>query len=45
MSGRRMSQVSAALIVVVCLAGVLVGVVPGYRIYRHSLADGLTIRV
>ena len=33
------------LFAVVCLAGVLVGVVPGYRIYRHSLADGLTIRV
>jgi putative ABC transport system permease protein len=32
------------LFTVVCLAGLLVGVVPGYRIYRHSLADGLTIR-
>jgi putative ABC transport system permease protein len=30
---------------IVCLAGVLIGLVPGYRIYRYSLADGMTVRV
>ncbi len=30
---------------IVCVAGVLIGVIPGIRIYRHSLADGLTVRV
>jgi putative ABC transport system permease protein len=33
------------LIMMVGGAGVLVGAVPAYRIYRHSLADGMTIRV
>jgi putative ABC transport system permease protein len=26
-------------------AGVLIGFIPAYRIYRYSLADGMTIRV
>jgi len=30
---------------IVCVSGVLIGVIPGVRIYRHSLADGLTVRV
>ena len=34
-----------ALMVIVCLAGVLIGLVPAYRFYRHSLADGMTVRV
>lgn len=34
-----------ALLVAVCLAGLLVGVIPGARIYRYSLADGMTIRI
>jgi putative ABC transport system permease protein len=34
-----------SLIMMVGGAGVLVGAVPAYRIYRHSLADGMTIRV
>jgi putative ABC transport system permease protein len=29
----------------VCLAGILIGIIPGYQIYRYSLADGLTVRV
>jgi putative ABC transport system permease protein len=33
------------LIAVVCLAGLLIGVVPGYQTYRYSLADGMTIRL
>lgn len=33
------------LIAVVGLAGVLIGVIPGYQIYRYSLADGMTIRL
>lgn len=28
-----------------CLAGVLIGFIPGYRIYRFSLADGMTVRL
>jgi putative ABC transport system permease protein len=29
----------------VFIAGLLIGLIPGYRIYRYSLADGLTIRI
>jgi len=34
-----------ALMTVVATAGVLIGLVPAYRIYRYSLADGMTIRI
>jgi len=33
------------LMVVVCIAGFFIGIIPGYRIYRYSLADGMTIRI
>jgi putative ABC transport system permease protein len=33
------------LILVIGLAGVLIGLVPAYRIYRYSLADGMTVRM
>jgi putative ABC transport system permease protein len=33
------------LLVLVLLAGTLVGCIPAYRAYRNSLADGLTIRI
>jgi putative ABC transport system permease protein len=33
------------LIGIVCLAGLIVGIIPGYQIYRYSLADGMTIRL
>jgi putative ABC transport system permease protein len=33
------------LIAVVAIAGVLIGVIPAWRIYRYSLADGMTVRV
>jgi len=33
------------LIGIVCLAGLIIGIIPGYRIYRYSLADGMTIRI
>jgi len=33
------------LIISVTVAGVLIGLIPAYRIYRYSLADGMTIRV
>ena len=34
-----------ALMMVVTAAGVLIGLIPAYRIYRYSLADGMTIRI
>ena len=34
-----------ALMTLVGTAGVLIGLIPAYRIYRYSLADGMTIRV
>ncbi len=34
-----------ALLAAVCVAGILVGVIPGARIYRYSLADGMTLRL
>ena len=30
---------------IVCLAGSLVGIIPGIQVYRYSLADGMTIRI
>lgn len=33
------------LTAVVCLAGLLIGMIPGYRIYRYSLSDGMMIRI
>jgi putative ABC transport system permease protein len=33
------------LIGIICLAGLIVGIIPGYQIYRYSLADGMTIRL
>ena len=34
-----------AVVLAMCLAGVLIGLVPGYRIYRFSLADGMTVKL
>jgi len=33
------------LISLVCMAGIFIGIIPGYLIYRYSLADGMTIRI
>ena len=33
------------LLALVLVAGILVGLIPAYRAYRNSLADGLTVRV
>jgi putative ABC transport system permease protein len=33
------------LMFVILLAGILMGLLPAYRSYRHSLADGLTVKV
>jgi putative ABC transport system permease protein len=40
-----LSPYEVMLIAIVCLAGGLVGIVPGLQIYRYSLADGMTIRI
>ncbi len=34
-----------AMLAGVVIAGALIGVVPAWRAYRHSLADGLTVRI
>ena len=39
------SAYEAALMALVALAGVLIGLVPAWRIYRYSLADGMSIRI
>ena len=39
-----LSPYELLLIIIVCLAGIVIGLIPGYRIYRFSLADGMTIR-
>ena len=33
------------LMVMMALAGACVGLIPAYRIYRYSLADGMIIRI
>ena len=40
-----LSGYELSLLVLVQLAGTLVGCIPAYRAYRNSLADGLTIRI
>ncbi len=40
-----LSSYEVMLMGTVCLAGGLVGIIPGIRIYRYSLADGMTIRI
>jgi putative ABC transport system permease protein len=40
-----LSPYELSLIVIICLAGIVIGIIPGYRIYRYSLADGMTIRI
>lgn len=40
-----LSSHESALLIAVIAAGVLVGSLPGYRAYRMSLADGLSLRV
>ena len=42
---RGLSEYELILMGVVCLAGFLIGMIPGYQTYRYSLADGMTIRV
>jgi len=39
------SATEFGLTMLVLAAGVLIGLIPAYRIYRLSLADGMTIRV
>jgi putative ABC transport system permease protein len=40
-----LSTYELILMGIVCLAGCLIGTIPGYQIYRYSLADGMTIRI
>ena len=40
-----LSAYELVLMAVVCLAGLLIGMIPAYRIYRYSLADGMTIKI
>jgi putative ABC transport system permease protein len=40
-----LSTYELALMGVVCIAGLVVGIIPGYQTYRYSLADGMTIRI
>jgi putative ABC transport system permease protein len=40
-----LSAYELILMGVICLAGCLIGTIPGYQIYRYSLADGMTIRI
>ena len=39
------SAYEIGLIVLVGTAGLLIGLIPAYRIYRYSLADGMTLRI
>ena len=40
-----LSAYELLLILIICMAGIIIGIIPGYRIYRYSLADGMTIRL
>ena len=42
---RSPSSAEFGLMMLVAMSGVLIGLIPAYRIYRLSLADGMTIRI
>ena len=44
-SAGSLSIYELVLMGTVCLAGLLICLVPGYRIYRYSLADGMIVRI
>jgi putative ABC transport system permease protein len=33
------------LMTLIAVAGAVIGMIPAYRIYRYSLADGIVIRI
>jgi len=39
------SAYEGLLLGIIFLAGTLIGIVPGWRIYRYSLTDGMTVRI
>jgi len=39
------SAYEGLLLGIIFLAGTLIGIVPGWRIYRYSLIDGMTVRI
>jgi putative ABC transport system permease protein len=45
MALRWPSVTESGLMMLVAVSGVLIGLIPAYRIYRLSLADGMTIRI
>jgi putative ABC transport system permease protein len=40
-----LSPYELTLMALIGFAGIIIGVIPGYRTYRYSLADGMTIRL
>ena len=40
-----LSPYELTLMAFIGLAGIVIGIIPGYRTYRYSLADGMTIRL
>ena len=39
------SAYEALLMGIIFLAGTIIGIIPGWRIYRYSLVDGMTVRI
>ena len=39
------SAYEGLLLAIIFLAGMIIGIVPGWRIYRYSLVDGMTVRI
>ena len=42
---RGLTAYELLLLAIIFLAGIIIGFVPGFKIYRHSLADGMTVRI
>ena len=43
--GFGLSTNQLLLILLICACGALIGLIPGYRVYKYSLADGMTVRL
>jgi putative ABC transport system permease protein len=45
LQGGGLSSNQLLLVLLICGCGALIGFIPGYRVYKYSLADGMTVKI